>query len=166
MQTVGLPKCVVMVDAENIPLSALSALMHWLHRHFTVVKAIGFGDFTQQALRDAERQLRRWEITPRHVPCQHAGQLYRKNMVDSTLIVETMAIYAQHRRDLNNFVLVSGDGHFEPMVRALRADNKTVIVAAPRSSLNHALERSASRLFELRVAVARAKPAPAPMPIS
>jgi uncharacterized LabA/DUF88 family protein len=150
MPTDNLPKCVVMVDAENIPLSSLRALMHWLRGHFKVVKAIGFGDFTQQALRGAEEQLRRWEITPRHVPCQHAGRLYRKNMVDSTLIVEMMTIYAQHRHDLDNFVLVSGDGHFEPMVRALSADNKSVIVAAPRSSLNRSLGRSASRLFELK----------------
>jgi uncharacterized LabA/DUF88 family protein len=145
----SLPDCVVLVDAENVAPDALDSLMHWLRVRFNVVKAIGFADFTQRALIGADLALRQQGITPQHVPSQRSGRSYRKNLVDPTLIVEMMMIYAQHRHNLHTYVLASGDSHFLPMVRALRADGQYVIVAAPSRSSSHSLRRAANRFFDL-----------------
>jgi hypothetical protein len=146
----SLPDCVILVDAENVSPSALPSLLRWLHPRFNVSKAIGFADFDQPALSGAQAALQQLGITTHHVPSHQSSRSYRKNLVDSTLMVETLMIHAHDPHKVGTYVLVSGDVHFEPMVRALRADGKRVIVAASQYSYSYSLRRAASQFFALQ----------------
>lgn len=147
-----LARCAVLVDVENISTSVLAGLMRWLRSQFDVTMAIGFADFEQPALTGLGPTLRQLGITPRHVRALRVGPCRYKSLADPALIVEMLMIYARDPNDIDVYVLVSGDGHFLPVVQALRAVGKHVIVAAMSHSSNAWLRREADEFIPLNPA--------------
>ncbi len=150
MSNNSLPCCVVLIDVKNISPNIIGGLMRQLKSRYTITQAIGFADFGQPEISNTKAALRRLGITLRHVPSLQSGR-FRKSLVDQTLMIEMMMIHAHCRNQIDAYVLVSGDGHFVPMVQALRRDGKRVIVAAPRQSSSRALRRVASQFFTVRM---------------
>ena len=107
-----------------------------------------FGNFLDRNLAGEVARIREVSNDIIETNCDNAG-LFMKDMSD---VIMLDAIYraAVEKRSPQTFVLFTGDGHFQPVVRYLVQDlGKRVELYGIRSTVSRALRDAASETFEI-----------------
>lgn len=107
-----------------------------------------FGNFLDRNLADEVARIREVSNDIIETNCDNGGR-FMKDMSD---VIMLDAIYrtVAEKRSPRNFVLFTGDGHFQPVVRYLVQDlSKRVDLYGIRTTISRALREAASETFEI-----------------
>lgn len=119
-----------------------------LRERYQVESIRFFGNFLDHKFRDEVTRIRDVSNEIVETNCDNDGR-FMKDMSD---VIMLDAIYrrAAARRSPNTFVLFTGDGHFQPVVRYLVQDiGKRVELYGIRGSISRVLRDAASEVFEI-----------------
>ena len=110
----------VLIDADNVPASAIKEMMDEIAKHgFPTFKRI-YGDFTSTQLGSWKDVLNEYAITP----MQQYRYTTGKNASDSALIIDAMDML--HTAEVDGFFIVSSDSDFTKLATRLREGGKRV----------------------------------------
>lgn len=152
------PEAVVFVDYEHWYYSYQQMfrmkpdIVYWyntLKEQYTVASIYFFGDFSREGISQEVCRIR--EVTNMIIETQNNGTYLKKDMTDFIMLD---CIYQQAIEDsCETFILVTGDGHFQSVVRFLTDKfNKEVVVYGVRDSFSRQLRLAASRFVEMPAA--------------
>ena len=106
-----------------------------------------FGDFTAAEIRSELTRLR--EITSTIIETGNSNQSFKKDMTDFVML-DYIYQCAATRRDVGRYILFTGDGHFQSVVRYLvQKKHREVIVYGIRETFSKQLRDAASLTVEL-----------------
>jgi uncharacterized LabA/DUF88 family protein len=140
----------VFIDFENVALWAereffdfeLTPLMEYLQSRGPAVVKRAYGDWSRfSRYRD---ELMNHSIDLIQIYSVRAG----KNRADIRMAIDAMEI-ALHRPQISNFVIVSGDSDFGPLVAKLREYGHYTLGIGPRSVTHHLLVKSCDEFVYL-----------------
>lgn len=110
----------VLIDADNVPPTAIGAVLAEIARSGTASVKRVYGDWTST-------QLRRWKVAAsEHViqPIQQFANTSGKNATDSALIIDAMDLLYTGR--FSGFCIVSSDSDFTRLASRIREQGITV----------------------------------------
>jgi hypothetical protein len=164
----GQPRLAVLIDGENVPAKDAGPLFAKVAKLGNPIIRRVYGDFTKQNIKDWPK-----------VISQHGGSAHQnghtsagKNASDIALVVDAMDFL--HKRSVDGFCIVSGDGDFTSLAKRAREDGFKVYCFA-HSKIADALKAACDGFYPLATAqqksvvakpatVSAAKPAqPAPV---
>ncbi|WP_162911332.1 NYN domain-containing protein [Shinella zoogloeoides] len=111
----------VLIDAENVSVSAAARIVDEAARHGLVRERRLYGDFARQHLAS-------WlDAAPRHAltPRQTAGGTTGKNGADIALVIDAVEMLCRNEVDV--FCIATCDGDFTQLAMRIRQEGKTVI---------------------------------------
>ena len=101
-----------------------------------------FADFSNPALRDEIQRLR--EVSSRLIDTQNPSPHYKKDFTDF-IMLDSIYQRALSSKDLDTFILFTGDGHFGSVVSFLRTTlGKEVVIYGIKDATSNILKNSAS----------------------
>lgn len=107
-----------------------------------------FGNFLDHNLAGEVTRIREVSNDIIETNCDNNGR-FMKDMSD-VIMLDSIYRTAAQKRSPNTFVLFTGDGHFQPVVRHLAQDlGKRVDVYGIQSTVSRALREAASECFEI-----------------
>lgn len=113
-------KIAVLIDADNVPYSAIDRIMREITRYGTpTIKRI-YGDFTRQSASGWKAHLLSNAITP----IQQYAYTTGKNASDSAMIIDAMDIL--YENTVSAFCIVSSDSDFTRLAVRIRESGKSV----------------------------------------
>lgn len=118
-----------------------------LDKKYNVVDMFFFGDFSNPGMRYEIPAIR--EVTNNVIETQNTSQHYKKDFTDFIMLdsIYQMAIFA---KDIDTFIIFTGDGHFTSVVKFLtNTCKKNVVVYAVRDCLSGMLKNAASSYEEI-----------------
>lgn len=134
-------KIALLIDAENISYRYVPKIMDMLNKYTeadssrTVTHKLGFANWQIIGCTDWETALKKNAIKQKHTPSYSKG----KNGTDISLVIYAME--AAFTKNIDTFVIVTGDSDFTDLVYKLNELGKTVIVCSSNtvaSSLRNA----------------------------
>ena len=118
----------VLIDADNVPKSAIRGIMEEIAIHGTpTIKRI-YGDWTSPNIGGWKQSLLENAITP----IQQYSYTTGKNSTDSAMIIDAMDIL--YSNNVDGFVIVSSDSDFTRLAVRLREAGKEVIGIGERKT--------------------------------
>ncbi len=115
-----LPSFAVLIDADNVRLDSISAILEEITRNARITVRRIYGDFTSQNLAGWKNKLAEHAIHP----IQQYRNTIGKNASDSALIIDAMDLL--HSRRFEGFCLVSSDSDFTRLATRIREDGLVV----------------------------------------
>lgn len=107
----------VLIDAENVPASAIGNVLLELERFGKTVIRRAYGDFNGPHAANWERVFSRHSI----MPCHQFSYGRGKNSADIALVIAAMDLL--HSGDVDGFCIVSSDSDFMPLAVRIREQN-------------------------------------------
>lgn len=107
-----------------------------------------FGDFTQKEISEELRKLR--SITNTIIETSNVFLERKKDMTDF-IMLDYIYQSVESRKDVDTYILFTGDGHFQSVVKYLRQKKKTVIVCGIRETMSNQLRSVASEIADLPI---------------
>ena len=144
----ALPMGAVFIDYENVERGVkdegaeldVGKVRDRLGRETRVVVARAYADWTR--FPKGVLQCHKACVEMAEMPSDAGG----KNSADIQMVVDALNL-AHERPHIEVFGLVSGDSDFVPLVRALQAQGRRVVVMGRKSSTSGRLERAADRFI-------------------
>lgn len=107
-----------------------------------------FGDFTQKEISEELRKLR--SITNTIIETSNVFLERKKDMTDF-IMLDYIYQSVEARKDVDTYILFTGDGHFQSVVKYLRQRKKNVVVCGVRETMSAQLRSVASEIVELPI---------------
>ena len=149
-------KTLVFVDYEHWHVSMYKnystrpEIKKWkseLDKNFNIVDMFFFGDFSNPGMRYEIPKIR--EVSNNVIETQNTSQHYKKDFTDF-IMLDSIYQRAMFAKDIDTFIIFTGDGHFTSVVKFLtNTCKKEVIVYAVRDCLSGMLKNAASRFEEI-----------------
>ncbi len=118
-----------------------------LDKKYNVVDMFFFGDFSNPGMRYEIPKIR--EVSNNVIETQNTSQHYKKDFTDF-IMLDSIYQRAMFAKDIDTFVIFTGDGHFTSVVKFLtNTCKKEVIVYAVRDCLSGMLKNAASAYQEV-----------------
>lgn len=118
-----------------------------LDKKYNVVDMFFFGDFSNPGMRYEIPKIR--EVSNNVIETQNTSQHYKKDFTDF-IMLDSIYQRAMFAKDIDTFVIFTGDGHFTSVVKFLtNTCKKEVIVYAVRDCLSGMLKSAASSYIEV-----------------
>lgn len=150
------PRAIAFVDYEHWYISMIK--MHdrkpdikaWygdMSSRYNVTEVCFFGDFSNQSLRSEIPRIR--EVTNFVIETQNASPHHKKDYTDF-IMLDHIYQRAMTARDIDTFIIFSGDGHFSSVVSFLNIKlEKDVGIYGVKDAISNQLKNSASWVVEL-----------------
>ena len=118
-----------------------------LAAEYSIDEIMVFGDFTSSEIRAELVRLR--EITSTIIETGNTYQNHKKDLTDFVML-DYIYQCAENRRDIGRYIIFTGDGHFQSVVRYLvQKKKREVIVYGVRDTFSRQLRDAASSYIEL-----------------
>lgn len=118
-----------------------------LNEDYNIDEIMVFGDFTSSEIRPELLRLR--EITSTIIETGNTFQHHKKDLTDFVML-DYIYQCAETRRDIGRYILFTGDGHFQSVVRYLKQKKKReVIVYGIRETFSRQLRDAATYAVEV-----------------
>lgn len=125
-------KTALLIDADNVSYRILIPLFRVLSASHALTLKRAYGDWSSEPLK-------KWKSDLNALAVEQIQSLYvsekNKNATDFTLTIDAMDIL--HQCDIDEFVIVSGDSDFVPLITRLKKVGKRVTVAGCKQTSNH-----------------------------
>lgn len=151
-----LPACIAFVDFEHWFISlerqygVKPDIKEWkkeLSRNFEVEEIAVFGDFSNPGLRAELDKLR--DTTPMVFDTKNSSEHYKKDFTDF-IMLDYIYQKAMTRRDIDTFIIFTGDGHFSSVVRfIINQCRKNVGIYGITNAMSAQLKGAASWYHEI-----------------
>ncbi len=120
----------VFIDAENIGSQHAKSIFETASNYGDVVIKRVFGDWTKPSILPWKTAIEKYAI----IADQQFSFVKGKNSSDISLIIQVMI--ALFEKNIDTFVLVSGDSDFTRLIQELRERKKTVIGMGSKNSIH------------------------------
>lgn len=118
-----------------------------LDKKFNIADMFFFGDFSNPGMRYEISKIR--EVSNNVIETQNTSQHYKKDFTDF-IMLDSIYQRAMFAKDIDTFIIFTGDGHFTSVVKFLtNTCKKEVIVYAVRDCLSGMLKSAASKYIEI-----------------
>lgn len=115
-----------------------------LHTEFDVADTLVFGDFSGSLISEELWKLR--ELTNKIIETGNVRQNHKKDVTDFVML-DYIYQYMDDRRDIETYIIFTGDGHFQSVVnRLVQRKKKRVIIYGIKDSVSKQLQASASEV--------------------
>ena len=151
-----LPTCIAFVDFEHWYIGLerqygvkpdLKGWKEELSKKYDVEEIAVFGDFSNSGLRGELDKLR--NVTPMIFDTKNSSEHYKKDFTDF-IMLDYIYQKAMTRKDVDAFVIFTGDGHFASVVRfIINQCRKTVGIYGVTGAVSAQLKLSASWHHEI-----------------
>ncbi len=152
----GKPLCTAFVDFEHWYISLerqygvkpdLKSWKEELAKTFQVEEIAVFGDFSNAGLRGELDRLR--DVTPIIFDTKTSSEHYKKDFTDF-IMLDYIYQKAMTRRDIDTFIIFTGDGHFSSVVRfIINQCHRKVGIYGITNAMSQQLKLSASFYHEI-----------------
>lgn len=119
-----------------------------LEEEYELCDIMVFGDFAQKEIGEELRKLR--SITNTIIETSNIFMERKKDMTDF-IMLDYIYQSVEARKDIDTYILFTGDGHFQSVVKYLRQKKKKVIVCGVRETMSSQLRSVASEMVELPI---------------
>ena len=121
-----------------------------LDKKYNISDMFFFGDFSNPGMRHEISKIR--EVSNNVIETQNTSQHYKKDFTDF-IMLDSIYQRAMFAKDIDTFIIFTGDGHFTSVVKFLtNTCKKEVIVYAVRDCLSGMLKSAASKYVEIPTA--------------
>ena len=118
-----------------------------LDKKYNISDMFFFGDFSNPGMRYEISKIR--EVSNNVIETQNTSQHYKKDFTDF-IMLDSIYQRAMFAKDIDTFIIFTGDGHFTSVVKFLtNTCKKEVIVYAVRDCLSGMLKSAASKYIEI-----------------
>lgn len=118
-----------------------------LDKKYNISDMFFFGDFSNPGMRYEISKIR--EVSNNVIETQNTSQHYKKDFTDF-IMLDSIYQRAMFAKDIDTFIIFTGDGHFTSVVKFLtNMCKKEVIVYAVRDCLSGMLKSAASKYIEI-----------------
>lgn len=107
-----------------------------------------FGDFAQKEISEELRKIR--TITNTIIETSNVFMERKKDMTDF-IMLDYIYQSVDVRKDVDTYILFTGDGHFQSVVKYLRQKKKKVIVCGIRETMSSQVRAVATEVIELPI---------------
>lgn len=126
---------------------AVKAWKTELDKKYNVVDMFFFGDFSNHGMRYDIPKIR--EVTNNVIETQNTSQHYKKDFTDF-IMLDSIYQHAMSSKNIDTFIIFTGDGHFTSVVKFLtNVCKKEVVVYAVRDCLSGMLKSAATNYEEI-----------------
>ena len=150
------PNCIAFVDFEHWYISLerqyrvkpdIKAWKEELQKTYDVEEIAVFGDFSNAGLRSSLDHIR--DTTPMVFDTKNSSEHYKKDFTDF-IMLDYIYQKAMTRRDIDTFIIFTGDGHFSSVVRfIINQCHKKVGIYGITGAVSQQLKNAASWAHEL-----------------
>lgn len=119
-----------------------------LEEKYDIADIMVFGDFAQKEISGELRKLR--SITNTIIETSNVFLERKKDMTDF-IMLDYIYQSVETRKDVDTYILFTGDGHFQSVVKYLRQKKKNVVVCGVRENMSNQLRSVASEIVELPI---------------
>lgn len=119
-----------------------------LEEEYELREIMVFGDFAQKEISEELRKLR--SITNTIIETSNMFLERKKDMTDF-IMLDYIYQSVESRKDVDTYILFTGDGHFQSVVKYLRQKKKNVIICGVRETMSNQLRSVASEIVELPI---------------
>lgn len=150
-------KAIVFIDYEYCYYSYMDTHkikpcpMIWkkkIEEEYELSEIMVFGDFAQKEISEELRKLR--SITNTIIETSNVFLERKKDMTDF-IMLDYIYQSVEARKDVDTYILFTGDGHFQSVVKYLRRKKKNVIICGVRETMSNQLRSVASEITELPI---------------
>lgn len=128
----------------------IKAWKNALDKQYNVTDMFFFGDFSNSGMRYDIPRIR--EVTNNVIETQNTSQHYKKDFTDF-IMLDYIYQRAMSCKNIDTFIIFTGDGHFTSVVKFLtNVCKKEVVVYAVRDCLSGMLKNAATRYEEIPTA--------------
>jgi hypothetical protein len=146
------------IDLSNMCESDIDWLVRCVLRHGKLATARAYANFANHGfLESAAVKLFLKDVELIHCPGWQNGSGEWKACPDETMMVDILQTLA-NRPDIGRYIVCTGDGHFVPVLKRIRAAAREAIVIAPSDGASRMLVKVADKFM----LVPRPKGAPRP----
>lgn len=144
-------KVALMIDAENVSFRIIEKLMKKVESYLSenpsaqLTHKLAFANWKASLNPEWEGVLKKNAIRQKHTPCYSKG----KNGADISLVIYAME--AAFTKDIETFILLTGDSDFTDLAYKLKEYGKTVIVAGDQDTAM-SLKNAGNEYWELKLA--------------
>jgi uncharacterized LabA/DUF88 family protein len=131
----------VLIDADNVPLSAIPAILYETVKLGRVDVRRAYGDFTMPTLHGWRDEMRKRAIRP----MQQFRNINGKCVTDSALIIDAMDLL--HSGQLSGFCIVSSDSDFTQLAVRIREHGLPAYGFGERKKAVEAYVKACTRFF-------------------
>ncbi len=139
---VGQKRIAVLIDADNSPAAKFDAVLSRVAGFGSVNVRRAYGNWTKDELKGWTRIQHEFAITP----IQQFDLTQGKNASDIAMVIDAMDLL--HGGDVDDFVIVTSDSDFTPLVTRLRQSGATV-TAFGTSQAPTAFQSACTRFYDL-----------------
>lgn len=143
-------KVALMIDAENVSFRIIDKLIKRVETYLSnnpemqLTHKLAFANWKESLNPEWEGVLKKNAIRQKHTPCYSKG----KNGADISLVIYAME--AAFTKDIETFILLTGDSDFTDLVYKLKEYGKTVIVVGdPDTAMS--LKNAGNDYWELKI---------------
>lgn len=143
-------KVALMIDAENVSFRIIDKLIKRVDSYLLdnpnkqLTHKLAFADWKASSNPEWEGVLKKNAIRQKHTPCYSKG----KNGADISLVIYAME--AAFMKDIEVFILLTGDSDFTDLVYKLKEYGKTVIIAGDLDTAM-SLKNAGNDFWELKM---------------
>ena len=151
------PKALVFVDYEHWFFclkkfyNLTPDIIEWrkeLEGKYEIVDLIVFADFIQEGIQEQLNKIRL--VTNSIIETRQATDKYKKDMTDFVML-DSIYQAANEKNDVDAYIIVTGDAHFQSVVKYLKQKRKRVVIYGVKNGFSNQLKTIADEAIELPV---------------
>jgi uncharacterized LabA/DUF88 family protein len=150
MKKTSRTKTGMFIDTANCRNVDIEQMLRLARRYGAVEVAHAYGNYGWSDLRDVAQQLFLLGVRLIHCPAWHNGSEL-KSIADETMMSDALSMLDGKSR-IRRFILCTGDGHYLPVVCAIKKRGGQVIIMADPARISHVLQDAADKFIPLPAA--------------
>lgn len=119
-----------------------------LEEEYEIADIMVFGDFAQKEIGEELRKIR--SMTNTIIETSNIVMDKKKDMTDF-IMLDYIYQSVESRKDVDTYIIFTGDGHFQSVVKYLIQKKKKVIVVGDKGTMSVQLRNAASEFIELPI---------------